>query len=241
MSRTKKYRAVLFDLDGTLLPMDLDRFTEGYMKEFAAKAACTGIAPDVFVQSVWKGYEAMLVNDNSIPNKDAFWDGFCKNARIKREIIEPVCMDYYENEFDNAKAFTGPNPLAISAVQAARKAADHVILATSPIFPFAAQKTRLRWIGLSPDDFDLVTCFENYGLTKPNPQYYRFVCASIGLEPKDCLMIGNDEREDCFAASQAGLDVWLVTDCVIKDPEHPWSGPSMLFKDLPDRLAALSE
>ncbi|MFR0734647.1 MAG: hypothetical protein ACLSHU_11060 [Oscillospiraceae bacterium] len=33
------YQAILFDLDGTLLPMDLDQFTEGYFHLLAQTAA----------------------------------------------------------------------------------------------------------------------------------------------------------------------------------------------------------
>lgn len=33
---------VMFDLDGTLLPMDMDEFTTGYFKMLAAKVAPRG-------------------------------------------------------------------------------------------------------------------------------------------------------------------------------------------------------
>ncbi|MGN0509940.1 MAG: hypothetical protein ACI4GE_00095 [Lachnospiraceae bacterium] len=40
-----KLTTVLFDLDGTLLPMDNDAFTKGYFKILAAKLAPHGYEP----------------------------------------------------------------------------------------------------------------------------------------------------------------------------------------------------
>ncbi len=37
-----KYQAIFFDLDGTLLPMDNDRFTQGYFHLLAQTAAPYG-------------------------------------------------------------------------------------------------------------------------------------------------------------------------------------------------------
>ena len=36
---------ILFDLDGTLLPMDMEKFTHGYFKRLVMKAAPRGYEP----------------------------------------------------------------------------------------------------------------------------------------------------------------------------------------------------
>ena len=36
-----------------------------------------------------------------------------------------------------------------------------VVLATNPVFPKAATEKRLKWVGLSPQDFELCTTYEN--------------------------------------------------------------------------------
>jgi phosphoglycolate phosphatase-like HAD superfamily hydrolase len=54
---------VLFDLDGTLLPMDQDAFTRGYFKFLAAKLAPHGYEPKQLVEAIWTGTEAMVRND----------------------------------------------------------------------------------------------------------------------------------------------------------------------------------
>lgn len=44
---------VLFDLDGTLLPMDQDAFTKAYFQCLAAKLAPYGYEPAKLIDSVW--------------------------------------------------------------------------------------------------------------------------------------------------------------------------------------------
>lgn len=49
---------ILFDLDGTLLPMDMEKFTQGYFKRLVAKAAPRGYEPEKLIKSVWAGTAA---------------------------------------------------------------------------------------------------------------------------------------------------------------------------------------
>jgi len=89
-----------------------------------------------------------------------------------------------------------------------------VALATNPIFPRIATEQRIRWAGLAPEDFALYTTYENSTFCKPNPDYYREVARTLGVSPVECLMVGNDALED-MAARETGMDVFLLTDCLI--------------------------
>ena len=46
-------KAILFDLDGTLLPMDQDLFTEGYFRLLAEKMAPYGYEPKKLIDAIW--------------------------------------------------------------------------------------------------------------------------------------------------------------------------------------------
>ena len=63
---------ILFDLDGTLLPMDNDIFTKGYFKGLAAELIPFGYDAKPLVDAVWHGTAAMVKNDGSRPNCEAF-------------------------------------------------------------------------------------------------------------------------------------------------------------------------
>ena len=207
-------KAVLFDLDGTLLPMDQDEFTNGYFKLLTAKAAPRGYEPKALADAVWAGTAAMVRNDGSKSNEDAFWAEFARiygpDALADKELFDA----FYADEFTQAQALCGYAPGAADSVYRAKELGFRVALATNPIFPRSATLHRISWAGLQPADFELFTCYENSSLCKPNPAYFADVAARMGLGPEECLMVGNDATED-MAAREVGMDVFLLTDCLI--------------------------
>lgn len=205
---------VLFDLDGTLLPMDQDKFTECYFKLLAVKAAPYGYEPKKLVSAIWQGTAAMVKNDGTKTNEDAFWDEF---AAIygKDKLCDRVLFDeFYANEFQNAAFSCGFNPKSKASVDEIKSMGYRTILATNPIFPKTATESRVRWAGLDPTDFEFCTTYENSIHSKPNPLYYADILEKTGLTPQECLMVGNDVSEDMIAQT-LGINVFLLTDCLI--------------------------
>lgn len=236
----KHYKAILFDMDGTLLPMDMEAFTKGYFAKLYKRMAQFNISIEDFTAAIWKGTYAMMKNDGSRVNREVFWDTFVKLTGLDESKVDPLCLDFYENEFNEAVAFTSPNPaLARETVKLAHDKAEYVILSTNPIFPRVGQKTRLSWLGMDFDDFDLVTAYEDEKYCKPNPQYFLSILERYNLKPEECLVIGNDEKEDCNCAKLASIDCYLVTDTMISSADYPWNGPKGTFMDLIDVLRNL--
>lgn len=213
-------KMVLFDLDGTLLPMDQDEFVKGYFGLLAKKCAPHGYEPKKLVDAVWAGTAAMVKNDGSRPNYDAFWAKMVEiyGEGVLRDI--PLFEEFYANEFQQAKAFCGFTPEAAETVALCKELGFRVALATNPLFPAVATESRIRWAGLKPEDFELYTTYENSRTCKPNPAYYREVLGKLGLEPADCLMVGNDVGED-MVAETLGMRVFLLTDCLINKNGDP--------------------
>lgn len=147
-----KYEAILFDLDGTLLPMDYDDFTKGYFGLLYKRAATLGYTKEAFIGGMWKGVAAMTANDGTCLNAERFWKTFASvvGERVYDHI--PMFDEFYKNDFCKTVAFTSENPLAKTAVSIAKEKSGTVILATSPIFPLIATEIRM---GLS--DFLLTT------------------------------------------------------------------------------------
>ena len=217
-------KAILFDLDGTLLPMDLDVFVQKYFSLLAQTAAPHGYNPDAFIPAIWTGTKAMLKNDGSVSNEVRFWDAFAEVLGEQARQLEPLFDVFYHTRFHDVKCVTQPNPtFARAAVKAAREKAERLILATSPIFPRCAVESRLEWAGLCADDFDFITSYENCSFSKPNPKYYAQILENLGLDAKDCLMVGNDVQEDIEASTAIGMEAYLVTDCLIDRKNEPIS------------------
>lgn len=232
-------KAVLFDLDGTLLPMDQEKFIGAYFKELAKVVCDDKIDAQTLSNMIWASTKAMVKNDGSRTNKDAFWASFEDAIGKDCERIKPLCDGFYTTKFHNVKAVTKDNLLAKKAVQLAGEKGRKVVLATNPLFPMDGQRTRISWIGLTEDDFEFITSYESDSFCKPNPQYFVSICERLGVKPEECLMVGNDEREDMYAASSIGMNCFLVTDCMIKDDEHPWNGEKGTFEELIRKLSNL--
>ena len=238
---SKNYKAVLFDLDGTLLPMDQSAFTKSYFGELCKILAPTGLlTPEKTVEAIWYGTKCMVKNDGSRPNVEVFWENFSVFTSIKGaelDSIRNMCDGFYTKEFHRAKTVCGENPLARTAVELAKaNGSRKVVLASNPVFPKVGQISRLSWVGLNESDFDLVTAYENQRFCKPNPKYYIDICNTLGVAPCECLMIGNDEREDAKAASEAGLDCFLITDCLLPCEDFRWNGNRGTFAEMLDYL-----
>lgn len=212
---SENIKAVLFDLDGTLLPMDQDKFTNGYFKLLIRKLVPYGYEPESLINSIWHGTKAMVKNDGSKTNEEAFWEDFSSiYGKEKADSHKALFEEFYDIDFKSAKDTCGYTPLAKAAVNLLKEKNKRVILATNPIFPKTATKTRTEWAGLSLRDFELYTTYENMSFCKPNPDYYREILRLAKLKPQECLMVGNDIDEDMMAKN-LGINVFLLTDCMI--------------------------
>ena len=94
-----------------------------------------------------------------------------------------------------------------------------IVLATNPIFPECAVATRLAWVGLSLNDFALVTHYDNSTFCKPNSKYFEELFKKLGRQPSECIMIGNSVGEDILPAKSLGIESFLVTEFV-ENPEN---------------------
>lgn len=207
-------QAVLFDLDGTLLPMDQDEFVQAYFGALAHYAAPYGYEAKSLIHALWKGTEAMVRNDGGKLNHAVFWDAFtaCLGAWTKDH--EPIFDRFYETEFAQARAACAFAPEAAQTIAYLKSQNIRCVLATNPIFPRTATQQRIRWAGLRPEDFELITTYENSRRCKPNPDYFTDIAQALRLTPSECLMVGNDRAED-GAATAAGFPVFLLTPCLI--------------------------
>ncbi len=205
---------ILFDLDGTLLPMDQEKFVNVYFKMLAAKLVPYGYEPQQLINAILAGIEAMIKNDGSQLNEDAFWKRFVDIYGDKVLADKPIFEDFYKNEFQDARSFCGFNPKAAETVRLLKDKGYRVVLATNPLFPSIATESRIRWAGLEPSEFDLYTTYENTSYCKPNLDYYRDILKRINCRPEECLMVGNDVGED-MVVEALGMQAFLLTDCLI--------------------------
>ena len=165
-------KAILFDLDGTLLRLDDKLFIDIYFAELSKVFSEYNIESKKLVETIWTATGDMIKNDGKKTNEEVFWDRFesCIDADVSN--VKGLLAEFYANQFYNkVKKSSTENSLAKLAVNLAKKNGRKVILATNPVFPEDAL-VRLKWTGLDVDDFDYVSHYSNSSFSKPNPKYY---------------------------------------------------------------------
>ncbi|MBQ2880935.1 MAG: HAD family hydrolase [Clostridia bacterium] len=228
----RKIKLVMFDLDGTLLPMDQDIFVGTYFKLLAKKMSEYGYEPKTLIDNVWKCTYAMIKNNGQDTNENIFWKNFAEiygNDCLKDT---PLFDKFYKNEFQKVKEVVGFNTKSREIIALLKNKGYRTVLATNPVFPAVATKSRCKWAGIEPEEFELITTYENSSFSKPNPQYFLEITEKLNIKPEECLMVGNDVSED-GAALKTGMSVFFLTDCLInKNNEDISKYPHGSFNEL---------
>ncbi len=202
-------RALLFDLDGTLLPLEFNEFIPAYFAELSIKFK--DLFPDGNLPAlITAATDAMVHNDGSRSNSEAFWADFVKLTGKSRASLEPRFEEFYLSDFGRLGDGVGSWPEAARIVEDVRAAGAKTVLATNPVFPRPAMEHRLGWAGIDPTRFDLITDYENMRYAKPNPEYYLQIASDIGVSAEACLMVGNDVGLDLAPARAAGMATFMV-------------------------------
>ena len=172
---------------------------------------------------MWQGIEAMMKNDGTRTNEKAFWEIFSRiygDEKIKNDFS--LFEQFYKERFSSVKTECLYTEKSRKLIDYLKSKGIVVALATNPVFPAIATETRMGWVDLKMDDFSLVTTYENIGYCKPNPAYYTDIAKRLGIDPCQCLMVGNDVVDD-MSAEKAGMDVFLLTDCLINSKDLDYS------------------
>lgn len=204
----------LFDLDGTLLPLDWNIFEKEYFKKLSKKFS-GHFEPEQFVKQVWSSTKKMLSNEDSKKtNQQVFFEDFFTSTGKDMALLNPIFDDFYSNDFNELGYLCKSESHIIDTINLLIKKGYDIVVATNPIFPLAAIKARIGWAGLKHVIFRHITCFENMHYCKPNIKFYNEVLRNIDKRPDECIMVGNDVEED-IVASKLGIKTFLVEDFMI--------------------------
>ena len=215
MEKLDNLKVILFDLDGTLLPLDQNYFVRVYFKSLTEKLAGDGYDPKRFSEAMKVGIYKMVTNDGSDTNENIFWKSFSAAYGKDCRVDEPLFEEFYDKRFPKIQSEVGYSSRADEVVKELKSRGYRLVLATNPVFPMVATLERMRWAGISREDFEIITTYENSRYTKPNPDYYRTLAKALGVLPEECLMVGNDTTDD-GSAKKAGMKVFILTDCLLE-------------------------
>lgn len=207
------FDTVIFDLDGTLLPMDMNVFLKTYLHEIS-NAFMDIYEPRAFVSHLMNATQHVLSNDGRKKNSELFFEKFELLIDRPLDIFIERFECFYDNEFENLRKVVYPNSYVKESIEILKSKGYRLAIATNPIFPRKAVEKRILWAELDPNDFVYISSFEKNSFCKPHSNFFIEVLDAIGKEAYDCLMVGNDVQED-LAAEKVGIKTYLITDHLI--------------------------
>ena len=187
---------ILFDLDGTLLNMDQDKFLELYMLSLYNYSKEEYKDINELIDLIKKGVYLMVNNNGKLTNEEVFYNHFKSFHKDNTDTLLKKYEEYYNSDFIITKESTSLKKVAPLLIKELKEKGYNLILATNPIFPRIATLNRIKWAGLDPNDFMYISTYENSHYSKPNIKYYEEILNKLNLNKEECLMIGNDTSED---------------------------------------------
>ena len=227
---------IMFDLDGTLLPVNQDEFVMKVMSVMEVELKKTDLDSTGFLKGMLKGIDTIVKNsDGSCTNEELFWRVFLEHSEIEQEKAIDFFVDFYNGAYVLATEIVAYNTIIADTVTLLKNKGYNMILATSPVFPALAVFERMKWNDIFPEDFSYISCFENSSYAKPKKEYYQEILDKLDLDPEETIMVGNDVLEDGIV-EELGVDCYLITDFLVNryntELSTKWSGTFDEFYDL---------
>lgn len=212
------FKTILFDLDGTLLPMELEEFVHAYFHALTSYLHDL-ISPKKLLHYLDLATNEMIQNNGKQTNEEVFHSTFFNLLNEDPSVYMERFDQFYTKEFPKIQSTVGFSPIMKKSVQTLKNKGYELVIATNPLFPRLAIEHRIHWAGLQPKDFIHITSYETCHFSKPHINFFKEVLENIQRNPQDCLMVGNDVQED-LVANQTGIKTFLITDHLIHRSEE---------------------
>lgn len=211
---------LLLDLDDTLLDTNLDAFVPAYFQALSQHMA-EHVPPNAMLRALLGGMH--LMNENENPTRtlqEVFEASFYPNLGMSKEALSDVLEEFYDNVFPTLAGHTQIRPDAAALIEWALACGFRIAIATDPLFPRKATHHRVRWAGLDPDGFELISTFDHFHFSKSHPAYYAELLGRLGWPDGPVLMAGNDIMRDLAPAHRLGLATYLIDGESASSPEY---------------------
>ncbi|MCI0712278.1 MAG: HAD-IA family hydrolase [Chloroflexi bacterium] len=234
-------KAILFDLDNTLITNPAARFVRSYVQILTPflHHQFPHIDLEIIQHGLRAAIQCTIADQNPLTsNWQVFSSEFTARTGIEEAELRPQLEYFYAELYPQLQELVTAIPEAVSLVDWLISEGYAVAITTNPLFEASPIHQRMGWGGLNLDNgFAYITTLRTTHFTKPNPQYYEEVLARIGVEPEEALMVGDDWGNDILAAKLCGMNTfWIEQDEQMH--AHPAETPD-IFADAQGTLADL--
>ena len=206
-----RYRAVIFDLWATLVPWDQEQANRFY----DSMADAVGIEPQRFREAWLSGRKSREIGPIADHLRELF-DGL--GAAPDLEEVLAMRREWTLRSLQ-------PRPDALETLAELRRRGHllGLISVCSQDVPHVWDETPLA----GALDELVFSC--DVGLSKPDPRIYEIACERLGVEPGECLFVGDGANDELPGAERVGMAaVQLRAPGEPLTPEgESWTGPSI--------------
>ena len=162
-------KAVLLDLDDTLLGNPTEQFIKAYLGSLSQTLG-QSFPPEVMQGLLIATRAVAHKHDPQRTNEETFYEAIAPYLPSGRDGFAPHVAEFYRTVFPGLRSYTTERTFVRGMVEWLIGEGYQVVVATNPFFPRVAIEQRLAWAGLPVDEITLalVTSLENILFIKPH-------------------------------------------------------------------------
>lgn len=216
------YRAVVFDLFGTLI----DNFTATeYERVLWEIADVVGAPPADFARAWLAAYVERL--DGTFATPEANVAGVCERIGVRPDPEQVAAAARIRVAYTRRGMSPRPGAVETLAELKARGYRTGLITDCSAEVPYLWPESPLaRYV-------DVPVFSSAVGMKKPDPRIYRLACRKLEVKPEDCMYVGDGGSRELSGAARVGMHPVMIrapyesaTDVTRLEGEE-WPGPTI--------------
>lgn len=211
-SRPGRFRAVLFDVDDTLLDYATSERTaiHRYLADLGVPADRLAAGAAAWHDHQERHFARYLTGELDFTGQRR-----ARTADMLRWLDQPVPADtdaldaWFDGYRVRYEASLTPFPDAGPTLAALAALPDPPVLAVISNASEPYTRRKLAILGFA-GYFVTVVCTDTAGCAKPDPRIFHHACTAVGVPPADATYVGDRADTDAAAATAAGLHgLWL--------------------------------
>ncbi len=218
----KKYKAVIFDLFGTLV----DSITvAGYEESLRNTAQVLGVPYNDY-RLIWNE-TAYDRNTGVYPTTKAMMEHICRKLELPVNDEQLDIARDIRHKFVRKEMIPRSDAVFVLKELRERRFKTGLISNCSPVTEELWDKTPF------PPLFDIAIFSTSARIRKPDPRIYQLALDGLGIEGEDCIYVGDGDSNELTGAQEMGMYPVMISVDYEKDNDlymysrQEWDGPAI--------------